>query len=383
MPRSKLQLSWRLASFYGIYFVLIGFVSAFWPLWLTDRGITETDIGIILASGVFAKVFVSPSIALLADRRGDRKRLMIILTFCSAAVFSTFQYVDSFWSILLVTVIFFLAWSSILPLGESLTILNTRAHGLDYGRLRLWGSVGFIVATVGGGLILTGRNVDTIFWLILASAISVFVVCWFLPNTKTEKSDQGKVPLWTMLTDGKFVLFIAACALIQSTHSIYYGFGTIHWKNAGFDEITIGALWAEGVLAEIILFIYGTKLIAKLGSSQLILLGGLAAIIRWTITGLSDDLSVLVVLQALHAFTFGATHLGAMHYISDTVTPNQSATAQSLYAVAVSGVGMAIGLALSGKLYATFSGGAYFVMAGVGLVGFILALIVNRNSKQP
>ena len=383
MPRSKLQLSWRLASFYGIYFVLIGFVSAFWPLWLTDRGITETDIGIILASGVFAKVFVSPSIALLADRRGDRKRLMIILTFCSAAVFSTFQYVDSFWSILLVTVIFFLAWSSILPLGESLTMLNTRAHGLDYGRLRLWGSVGFIVATVGGGLILTGRNVDTIFWLILASAISVFVVCWFLPNTKTEKSDQGKVPLWTMLTDGKFVLFIAACALIQSTHSIYYGFGTIHWKNAGFDEITIGALWAEGVLAEIILFIYGTKLIAKLGSSQLILLGGMAAIIRWTITGLSDDLSVLVVLQALHAFTFGATHLGAIHYISDTVAPNQSATAQSLYAVAVSGVGMAIGLALSGKLYATFSGGAYFVMAGVGLVGFILALIVYRNSKQP
>jgi MFS transporter, PPP family, 3-phenylpropionic acid transporter len=382
MPHSKFQLSWRLAGFYGIYFVLIGFVSAFWPLWLKDRGITETDIGIILASGIFAKVFVSPSIAHLADRRGDRKRLMIILAFCAAAVFSTFQYADGFWGIFLVTVMFFMAWSTILPLGESLTMLNARAHGLDYGQLRLWGSVGFIVATMGGGLALTGRSVDTIFWLILTSAVAVFAVCWLLPNTITEKSDKGKAPLWTMLSDGKFVLFIAACALIQATHSIYYGFGTIHWKNVGYDEMTIGALWAEGVLAEIVLFIYGTKLIAKLGPSRLILLGSLAAIIRWTITGLSDELSVLIVVQVLHAFTFGATHLGAIHYISNNVTPSQSATAQSLYAVAVSGVGMAIGLAVSGKLYAIFSGGAYLIMAGIGLVGFVLALIVDRNSKR-
>ena len=358
MPHSKFQLSWRLAAFYGTYFVLIGFVSAFWPLWLNDRGITETNIGIILASGIFAKILVSPLIAYLADRRGERKKLMIMLAFCAAAIFSTFQYTDGFWSILLVTVIFFMAWSTILPLGESLTMLNARKHGLDYGHLRLWGSVGFIFATIGGGLALTGQNIDNIFWLILLSAVAVFVVCWILPNTRIEKSGKEPPPFWTMLTDGKFVLFIATCALIQATHSIYYGFGTIHWKNVGYDEMTIGALWAEGVIAEIILFIYGTKLIAKLGPSQLIVIGALVAIIRWLITGLSDELSVLIFVQILHAFTFGATHLGAIFYISETVAPNQSATAQNLYAVAVSGIGMAIGLALSGKLYATFSGAA-------------------------
>jgi MFS transporter, PPP family, 3-phenylpropionic acid transporter len=382
MPYSKSQLSWRLAGFYGVYFILIGFVSAFWPLWLKDRGISETEIGIILASGVFAKVFVSPTIAHLADRRGERKGLMIVLAFCAATVFSVFQFAEGFWSILVVTVLFFMAWSSILPLGESLTMLNAKAKGLDYGRLRLWGSIGFIVATAGGGIILTNRSVDTVHWLILGSAVAVFAICWLLPNTKVEQSDQGKAPLLTMLTNGRFVLFIAACALIQSTHAIYYGFGTIHWKNIGYNETVIGALWAEGVVAEIILFIYGTHLIARLGATRLILLGGLAAVVRWTVTGLSDDLSVLIVVQLLHAFTFGATHLGAIHYISETVAPNRSATAQSLYAVAVSGVAMAMGMAASGKLYTLFSGGAYLVMAGVGVAGVILALILDIKSKR-
>lgn len=382
MPHSNSQLSWRLSGFYGVYFILIGFFSAFWPLWLKDRGITEIEIGILLASGVFAKVFLSPAIAHQADRRGERKRLMMMLALCATIAFSLFQFTVGFWSIFAVTMLFFMAWTSILPLGESLTMLNARAEGLDYGQLRLWGSVGFILATAGGGIILTDRSVETIYWLILVSAIAVVVTCRLLPNTKVEKLEPSKAPLWTMLTNGKFILFIAACALIQSTHAVYYGFGTIHWKNVGYDETVIGALWAEGVVAEIILFIYGTRLIARLGATRLILLGGLAAAVRWTATGLSDELGVLVVVQLLHAFSFGATHLGAIHYISETVAPNRSATAQSLYAVAVSGIAMAMGMVASGKLYTMYSSGAYLVMGGVGVAGVILALILDRNTQR-
>ena len=162
---------------------------------------------------------------------------------------------------------------------------------------------------------------------------------------------------------------------------MYYAFGTLHWRAVGYSDAVIGWLWAEGVIAEIILFAFGGALVRRLGPARLIVLAGMAGIVRWSATGLSDALPVLVMVQALHAFTFGAAHLGAIYFIARTVPPALSATAQSLYSAAVMGLGLGLAILASGSLYAAFGGKAYFAMAALGALGSVLAVILARRLK--
>ena len=158
---------------------------------------------------------------------------------------------------------------------------------------------------------------------------------------------------------------LAATAFVQSGHAVVYSFSTIHWKSIDFPETIIGLLWAEGVVAEIIIFQYSGAIIKYIRPIMLIVLGGIAGVIRWTIMGYTDALVALVIAQALHGLTFGATHLGAIHYISDTIPPNLSATAQSLLSAVVMGVAIGITTMVSGALYGAIGSQAYFSMTAI------------------
>ena len=205
--------------------------------------------------------------------------------------------------------------------------------------------------------------------------------CAGLPDTRTAPAETARLPIGLVLRDRTFVLFLATVALIQGSHAVYYAFGTLHWRAVGYSDAVIGWLWAEGVIAEIILFAFGGALVRRLGPARLILLAGIAGIVRWCATGLSDALPVLVMVQALHAFTFGAAHLGAIYFIARTVPPALSATAQSLYSAAVMGLGLGLAILASGSLYATFGGGAYFAMAALAALGSVLAVVLARRLK--
>ena len=176
---------------------------------------------------------------------------------------------------------------------------------------------------------------------------------------------------------------IFACALIQSSHAVYYGFGTLHWQSVGYSNTVIGLLWAEGVIAEIILFIFAASLVARIGPIGLIVLGGLAGVFRWALMGVSDALPLLIAIQLLHAFSFGTTHLGAIYYIARNIDPSLSATAQSLYSAGVMGLAMGLATSVSGALYGVFGGRAYFTMAVLaGLGGLIAILIVVKQKSE-
>jgi len=175
------------------------------------------------------------------------------------------------------------------------------------------------------------------------------------------------------------VIFVAATACIQGSHALYYSFGTLNWLRMGLGEGVIGLLWAEGVLAEVILFVYAANAIKKLGPARLIALGGLACLLRWAMTPYAESLPAIVALQVLHAFTFGAAHLGAVYFISDRMPEDVSATAQTLYALIVSGFGIGLISVLSGHLYEDYAGDAYFAMAIFGGVGMLLAWSIRRR----
>ncbi len=373
-------LAFRLATFYGAFFLIIGIVAAYWPVWLTHRGLGATEIGMVMAVTSVCKAFANPLLAHAADRSGERRRWIALLGLASLIAFVPFWWLHGFWPILILNVVFFAAFAPTMPLVESLTMLGARQRGLDYGRIRLWGSLTFIAAVIGGGFVLAARSPDSIYWMMLAAVMLTALAACLVPDLRAPPATQHGLPLGAVFrTTRGFVPFLIASALIQSAHAVYYGFGTLNWLAAGHSEVVIGLLWAEGVIAEVALFLIGTRVVRRLGPVRLIAIGGAAGAVRWIVTGLSDDLAVLTVTQLLHALTFGATHLGAIHFIAERVKPEYSASAQSFYAVSIGGIAMGAAAYGAGLLYADYAGRAYLAMAVLCVFGTGAALTINRR----
>jgi PPP family 3-phenylpropionic acid transporter len=370
----------RFALFYSAIFAMIGVMMPFWPLWLKSHGLGAEELGLVMALGIAVKTFANPLVAGIADRRGERKRIIAVLSAAGIAAFALFHWAHGFWPILLVAMLFHAVWSPNMPLMESLVMQTAKHEPIDYGRVRLWGSITFVIGAWGMGRALDGGPIDIVHLIVLALIVVTFLSALTLPDTRIATSASTRRPILEVATDRTFLAFIAATALIQASHAVYYTFGTIHWQSVGHSEGVIGFLWALGVIAEVILFIWGDKLVRRVGAARLIALGGLAGLIRWAGTGMTDALPALMVLQILHAFTFGATHLGAVHFIARRMAPEVSATAQSLYAAVVMGLALGFAAWMSGRLYAGWGAEAYHVMAAMAGVGAVIAIALRRRN---
>ncbi len=368
----------RLALFYAVAFLIIGVLQPFWPIWLASRGLSATAIGLTLALSIGIKVFSTPIAAHLADRSGRRRDLIILLLVGSVATFALFGVAEGLPAILIVSIAFYALWPPVVSLAESLTLLAAAQHGFEYGRIRLWGSLGFIAAALAAGWILNRESPDAVYWMVLAAAALCLFAALGLPDLRGETSRSSRLPVIEALRDRSFVRALVACGFVQGSHATYYAFGALHWQALGFGEGLIGALWAWGVIAEIILFAFAGRAVARLGPSRLIVVSGIGAGVRWLLLALTFALPWLVVAQALHAASFGCAHLGAMHYIGTRVAPQVSATAQSLYSGLVWGVFLGLGLLVAGPLYARLGGDAYAVMAVIGFLGTVAAWPLMR-----
>jgi PPP family 3-phenylpropionic acid transporter len=371
----------RLALFYGASFAVLGIMLPFWPVWLASRGLDPSEIGLVLALLTAIRIVATPAVAHYADRIGERRRVIVWLSAISAVAFAMFFLTRDFWPILIITALFSSTRAGVMPLGESLTMLCAHERGLDYGRLRLWGSLSFMAAAAATGWLLTGRPEDLVFWLVLGALVFSLGSCLALPEARPGKASRGRAPLIRVLKTKSFVLFLAAAALVQGGHAVYYAFGTLSWRAAGHSDTVIGLLWAEGVIAEVALFAVGARLLKVITPAGLIALGGAAGALRWAVTGADPDLPVLIVMQLLHAFTFGAAHLGAIHFVARAVPTAESATAQSLYAAASIGAGLGLAMLISGPLYDAFGGGAYYAMAFLSAMGGALGLLLGRRER--
>ncbi len=373
----------RLSAFYAATFLVIGVHMPFWPVWLQAQGLGAAEIGIVLAVSVGAKVLGNPIAAHIADRRGERRRPMIVHALLAALSFALFAAVQGFWPVLAVSLLFFLLWPPLLPLSESLTMLAVRRDGLDYGRIRLWGSIAFILGAVGAGQVLARASPAIVFPLVLAALGGVCVAAFLLPDLRPAVARPARTSILYVLRGRGFAVFLAAAAAVQASHAVYYGFATLHWRAAGYDDTLIGGLWALGVIAEILLFAAGDRMVRLAGPAWLIGIGGLAGGLRWAVTGSTTELWALVLVQTLHALSFGAVHLGAIHFIARAVPPELSATAQSLYSSVVMGLGLGLMLFAAGPLYAAVGAQAFHAMALSAMLGAALALWLAATLRDP
>jgi len=172
---------------------------------------------------------------------------------------------------------------------------------------------------------------------------------------------------------------LLAASLIQASHSLLYAFGSLHWRAQGFSGGTIGALWSVGVVAEVALFAVSGRVIAAFGTARLLMLAGAAAVLRWGLMAMDPPLWAMGLLQTLHALSFGAAHLAAIHFLTHAVPEDRAATAQGLYAAVVAGLVMGSVTVACGPLYTLLGGEAYGAMAMLALVGTGAAFLLMQR----
>ena len=387
-PRAESGVAFavRLAVFYGVVFLLIGGFLPYFAVWLDGRGLGPSEIAIIVAAPLFVRVFITPVISFVADRLGDRRLVLILLAWGTLLASLTFTQVAQFWTMLIASTFFALFWTSIMPLAEAMAMRGVREGGLDYGRMRLWGSLTFIIATTGAGLAIQRWGSEAALATFISAAVAIVLGAHFLPrNTKRRPSrNRAITPIRVadavmLVRSPQFLLFLLATSAVQAGHAVYYVFGSLHWQSLGISTGIIGLLWAVGVIAEVVLFTRSGHIISAYGPLRLIWLAALAAVVRWTATAFDPSLAVLFPVQLLHALTFGAAHLGAVHFISEAVPEECAGTAQGLYASVTAGVAMGAAMMASGPLYQAWGGQAYLAMGGLGIVAFVATTILMRS----
>jgi PPP family 3-phenylpropionic acid transporter len=372
-------LTLRYGLMYGAMFLTIGIYLPFWPVWLSSKNLAADEIGLLLALGTWVKVLSNPVMAQVADRSGRAKATLAFCAVLSVATFSGFYLTDGFWPILAVLVLVNIFHPSLIPLTETQTMQAATAGRVDYGRARLWGSLAFILGTLGAGWALTGRDPGIILPLILGTLVlTALAALWFPPGERVA-APSSPVTLWHLFADRRFLIFLAAASFLSASHAVYYGFSALHWRAAGHSANVIGWLWAEGVIAEVILFAFAARAVLRFGPVGLLAIGAVGGILRWTILGSTTDFAYLLAAQVLHGATFGAAHLGAMHYLSRSAPPGLAASAQAVYSAVVGGLAIGFAMLSAGWLYDGLGGGAFHVMAAMSACGGILVFVLARR----
>jgi PPP family 3-phenylpropionic acid transporter len=255
-----------------------------------------------------------------------------------------------------------------------LALALAREGKLEYGPVRAAGSISYMVMTaaVGQGLALLGATLVP--WIQALGYGLAALFARLLPEAETPPAAPHVLGGWGLFRLQPFRLTVACTALIQGSHAAYYGFAAIYWRSQGIGDATIGLLFAEGIIAEIALFLRGRRLVERLGPAGLTACAAAAAVVRWTGMALAPPLPVLALLQLLHAATFAMQHLAAMMLLSRSVPPERAATAQALHSALGQGVPNGLMVLLTGFLYARMGGYAFVAMAvcaglALGLVG--------------
>jgi PPP family 3-phenylpropionic acid transporter len=347
--------------------------------------LSEIQIGDLLAFERLFIVAASLAVAHFSDRTGHRRRILILFAIGMTSGYALFGLAAVYWHFFLVAAVTAVCRSPLIPLSDSITMTHVRREEAEYGKVRLWGTISFIIGSSLGGIILEGRAEDLILWAIVGSCAFAVLGFYMLPDTRSEGVAPKLNDGLRLATRPIFMLFVLTVALSMTSHSAVYAFGSLYWRGIGISDSTISFLWAFGAASEIIVFWKGAAILKRFGPPLLIFAGAVAAVLRWYLTGISTEIWVLTIAQALHAFTFGAAHLGGMTFISRIAPTELLATAQTLYSALAMGAAMAFMMPITGRLYGAFGPEkTFFAMMALAAASSVLALVLHWrwNGKQ-
>ena len=362
--------------------MVIGIYVPFLPAWFEGRGLSPGQVAMILAVAMWAQFPVGLMVASLSEKSGHRKGVIVLI---SAMVFiglMAFQVFEGYVALLLGWLMIGTLLTSSIPLIDSMATLPVNVSRFEYGQVRRWGSVGFIVASTLGGIYLHGRHTESILTLLTIAAALMLMAAILLPNQRSLPRQSHRSATMDLLANKRFVILLITAAMLQSSHAGLYGFATIHWLDAEISERTVGLLWAEGVLAEVLFFSQGRRILKWFPIHRILLIAAIAGLVRWSVLGMTTNLAFLIMVQTLHALTFAGTHLATVSYISKNIDSSHSATAQGLYSGLAMGLVFGLAMILAGKAYMTHEGYVFLVMLIFSVLGGVGAMSLWKMDSK-
>ncbi|MGC8467401.1 MAG: MFS transporter [Acidithiobacillus sp.] len=366
-----------LVAFYFFYFCALGAFMPYWGPWLKSAGQGALAIGILTAAVQFSKVLGPNLWGWLAQGLGSA-HIVPLAALLTAAGFLALELVHgNFWGLLLITLTFSFFWAATLPLVDAATLDWAERNGRAYGRIRLWGSLGFIALALGmGGLVqIWGLGV-------FLPGIAAFLAAawWFsrrLPYPPRAPS-QERVSLGPQLRDWRLWAFLAAGALEQASHGVYYAFFSIDAQAHGLNAGWVGLLWSWAVICEVVFFWYGERILRRFGLRRVLIHAFVLTGTRWLVIAAWPGLIPIFLIQSLHAFSYAAFHLAAVHWIFARFPMRLRSRGMALYASLVYGLGGGLGALAAGWAWGHWGSVGAFAAAGIlawlGLVGLLPAL---------
>ena len=371
----------RLGLFYAALFVGTGASSPYIPVWFASRGLSGAEIGLILSAPMLARALTAPAIAMWADSFALRRTPLILMGLATALAYGLLAAPFGFaWWF----GIWFLAntvLSTMIPLTDVIVFRRAGRDGFNYGWPRGIGSVAFIVANVVVGALLARYSPELVLvWITAAAMLAAAAARGLLPPDPVREGGAASrlserlAGLGELLTDRNFMLAVVAVGLIQSGHAFYYSFSTLSWKQQGLPESATGLFWGLAVAVEVGFMWFMEPWRRRIGPRNLLVIGGLAALVRWSVLAFAPPLWLLLAMQALHTFTYAATFLASLQLVEKLSTPANASAAQTINSALSGGLLMGAATNGSGWLFDLVGAKGYLAMAAMSALGLIGAL---------
>lgn len=377
---SRPAQSLNFALFFFAYYGYVGVFSPYASLYFADRGLSATQIGILMSLMQVMRIFGPNVWGWVADQ--SRRRVLVLrltsvaaaLTFCGMFVGQTFV----FFFALMVTVNLFTSAQG--PISEALMLSSMRGDLTHYGRVRLWGSVGFIVLVTVSGYALDWQGIELMPWIALLMLVMVTSVTFSLHEEPPTQHAQPSNSVRELLSRKSVVSFFASTFLMIAAHSSLYVYYSLYLSDMGYSKTVIGLMWSLGVIAEILFFFYQAPLFRRFGVRKLMLFSLAIAVVRFLMIGWgAQSLAILLVAQVLHAATFGVHHSASVATLQRWFAGSLQARGQALYISISYGLGGTVGGLLLSACWDTFGARWVYVLAAImSLLGLFAAQLSYR-----
>ncbi|TYT74154.1 MFS transporter [Desulfobotulus mexicanus] len=358
---------------YFFYFLVLGVYFPYFPLYCHYAGFSENQIGMITALKTFSAILFPLAWAWLADRFNIHHNIFLLCHFLAAFLWCFFFFTESFVMMMLIMFIYGLFHSPIIGFTEAFTVGFLGGKKSGYGNIRLWGSVGFILAVWGCGIALDFLSPVIVLWLVFSGSIAG---AWLAVYTPVKKKTAARIYKKDIirLFSGNSILFLLITFIMLMSHGVYYGFFSIHLSKAGFSGSFIGFVWAVASIAEIFVMIGSRYLFYYFSLKNLILFSFAAAVLRWCLLAFSIDPVVIIFSQILHAVTYGIFHMTTILYMDLLVDSGVKTIGQTVLNASSYGLGLMVGYLVGGMGFAVLGSDMFLISAGMAFSGGVLAM---------
>lgn len=349
----------------------------YWSLYLKWEGFSASDIGELTAI-LLASRLIAPNVwGWIADHHGQRMRIVRFASFAATLVFTAIFFNQSYLWVAATLLLFSFFWNASLPQFEVTTLQHLGEHSHHYSKVRVWGSIGFIVIVMALGWLLEFFNPSIVPIALFLSTAGIWLVSLSVPESASRHMSLTQVSLKTLLKRPAVIAFLLMCFLMQASHGPYYTFYTIYLEENGYGRGLIGQLWALGVFAEVIIFLFMHRWLPKFGLRYVLLVSLVLSACRWLLIALfPQNLPVLTFAQLLHAASYGTYHAAAIAWVHRHFTGKTQGRGQALYSSVSFGAGGALGSLISGYLWLTPGPmWTYFLAAMACVIAFAISYV--------